>query len=108
MHSLPWTIFPVALSIAGLLALAACGTGPRLVNETDHGATVIYPVTQDADVLSSHARRTALALMSEKCPTGYHIVREGEVPNVGKTIDHAWMGQVVMDKRWAIQFTCKE
>jgi len=79
-----------------------------MVNETERGGTVIYPVAQDTDVLASDARRTALRLMTEKCLAGYRIVREGEVPNVGRTADKAWMGQVVMDKRWAVQFTCKE
>lgn len=95
------------------LALASCASNTEIVNETASGGTVLYPYLEEQDVLSSQERRDALRLISEKCPAGYRISREGEVPRIDQTVDRAWMGQLSRDgqvsreKRWAILFTCK-
>jgi len=74
---------------------------------------VLYPYIDEQDVLSSPERRDALGLLSEKCPAGYRISREGEVPRIDEAVDRAWMGQLSRDgqvsreRRWAILFTCK-
>ena len=74
---------------------------------------MLYPYIEEQDVLTSQERRDALRLLGEKCPAGYRIAREGEVPNIDQAVDRAWMGQVSRDgqvsreKRWAIQFACK-
>jgi len=95
------------------LALASCATNAQLVNETASGGTVLYPYIDEQDVLSSPERRDALRMLSEKCPAGYRISREGEVPRIDEAVDRAWMGQLSRDgqvsreRRWAILFTCK-
>jgi hypothetical protein len=93
--------------------LVSCASNAQLVNETATGGTVLYSYVEEQDVLTSPGRKDALLLLGEKCPAGYRISREGEVPSVGQAVDRAWMGQVSRDgqvsreKRWAIQFTCK-
>ena len=95
------------------LLLAGCASNVEIVNETASGGTVLYPYLEEQDVLSSQERRDALRLLSEKCPSGYRISREGEVPRVDQSVDRAWMGQLSRDgqvsreRRWAILFTCK-
>lgn len=106
--------------ITQLLLLAAisfsiisCAPSARIVNETASGGTVIYPYYEEQDVLTSPARRDALHLLDEKCPTGYRISREGQIAQINQAVDRAWMGQVSRDgqtnreNRWAIQFVCK-
>ena len=95
------------------LTLASCAPNAQIVNETATGGTVLYPYVEEQDVLSSAERRDALRLLSEKCPAGYRISREGEVPRIDQAVDRAWMGQMSRDgqvsreRRWAILFTCK-
>ena len=74
---------------------------------------MLYPYIEEQDVLTSSERRDALRLLEEKCPAGYRISREGEVPRIDQAVDRAWMGQVSRDgqvsreKFWAILFACK-
>jgi hypothetical protein len=93
--------------------LASCISSAQIVNESASGGTVLYTYVEEQDVLSSPGRRDALHLLEEKCPAGYRISREGEIPRVDQAVDRAWMGQlsrdgqVTREKRWAIQFSCK-
>jgi hypothetical protein len=102
----------VGLVIASFLA-ASCTPSARIVNETATGGTVLYTYVEEYDVLTSPGRKDALRLLDEKCPTGYRITREGEVPRISKAVDRAWMGQVSSngqvsrEKDWAILFTCR-
>ncbi len=93
--------------------LASCAPNAQLVNETATGGTALYSYVEEQDVLTSPGRQDALRLLGEKCPAGYRISREGEIPRVDQAVDRAWMGQLSRDgqvsreKRWAIQFACK-
>jgi hypothetical protein len=93
--------------------LAGCATNAQLVNETAIGGTVFYSYVEEQDVLTSPGRQDALRLLEDKCPTGYRISREGEVPRIDQAVDRAWRGQISRDgqvsgeRRWAIQFSCK-
>jgi hypothetical protein len=93
--------------------LASCIPNAQIVNETATGGTALYSYVEEQDVLTSPGRKDALRLLGEKCPTGYRISLEGEVPRVDQAVDRAWMGQVSRDgqvsreKRWALQFACK-
>lgn len=93
--------------------LASCAPNAQIVNETATGGTVFYSYVEEQDVLTSPGRQDALRLLGEKCPAGYRISREGEVPRIDPAVDRAWMGQissngqVSREKRWAIQFACK-
>ena len=75
---------------------------------------MIYPISNDTDILSSRARQDALRLMDNKCPTGYTVTTQGEVPFLDKNIDRAWSAQMSrnvqdkqLDKMWGIEFLCK-
>jgi hypothetical protein len=93
--------------------LASCIPHAQLVNETATGGTALYSYVEEQDLLTSPGRNDALLLLEEKCPAGYRIAREGEIPRVDQAVDRAWMGQlsrdgqVSRDRRWAIQFSCK-
>jgi hypothetical protein len=105
--------YPLVVMVGLSLTLASCASNAEIVNETASGGTVLYTYFEEQDVLSSQERRDALRLISEKCPAGYRISREGEVPRVDQAVDRAWMGQLSRDgqvsreRRWAILFTCK-
>ncbi|ULA63051.1 MAG: hypothetical protein LZF86_100049 [Nitrospira sp.] len=66
-----------------------------------------FSIQSEADVFSSDGRHDAQRIMQEKCPTGIHIVKEGEVPKVSKAADRAWGPQIGTDRIWGIQFACK-
>lgn len=95
------------------IASAGCASSASLVNETATGGTVIYTYIEEQEVLSSSGRKDALRIFEDKCPGGYRISREGQIAQVDKAVDRAWMGQlsrngqVSLEKRWAIQFVCK-
>ena len=93
--------------------LAGCALNAQLIDETATGGTVLYSYVEDQDVLNSPGRQDALRLLEDKCPTGYRISHEGEVPRVDQAVDRAWRGQISRDgqvsreKRWALHFVCK-
>ena len=101
------------LLVVASFTLASCIPNAQLVNETATKGTVLYSYVEEQDVLTSPGRKDALLLLEEKCPAGYHIAREGEVPRIDQAVDRAWMGQLSRDgqvskeRRWAIQFSCK-
>ena len=103
----------LAMLVVLSLTLASCAPNAQLVNETATGGAVLYSYIEEQDVLTSPGRQDALRLLGEKCPAGYRISREGEVPRIDQAVDRAWMGQVSSngqvsrEKRWAIQFACK-
>ena len=112
-HHAPSLGIQLMLLIVFSFTLASCASNAQLVNETATGGTVLYSYIEEQDVLTSPERQDALLLLEEKCPAGYRIARQGEVPNVDQAVDRAWMGQLSRDgqvsreKRWAIQFACK-
>ena len=88
------------------LSFAACGHDATLTYETATGGLATWSVQSDGDILSSAGRRDALRLIKGKCPQGFRIVKEGEVPKVSRSADRAWRGQMGTDRLWGIQFAC--
>jgi hypothetical protein len=111
-HDPPWGN-RLAVLVALSMTIASCAPTVQIVNETAAGGTILYSYIEEQDVLTSSDRRDALSLLEEKCPRGYRISREGEVPRIDQAVDRAWMGQVSRDgqvsreRRWAIQYACK-
>lgn len=111
-HAPSWGIQLMLLVVVSF-TLASCIPYAQLVNETATGGTVLYAYVEEQDVLTSPGRKDALLLLEEKCPAGYRIAHEGEVPRVDQVVDRAWMGQLSRDgqvsreRRWGIQFSCK-
>ena len=103
----------LAVLIVFSFTLASCIPHAQIVNETSTGGTAVYTYVEEQDVLTSPGRKDALLLLEEKCPAGYRISGEGEIPRIDQAVDRAWMGQLSRDgqvsreKRWAIQFACK-
>ncbi len=115
-RSEPWELtwrHRLAVLVVCSFTLAGCTPNAQLINETATAGTVLYSYVEEQDVLTSPGRHDALRLLEDKCPAGYRISREGEIPRVDQTIDRAWRGQISRDgqvsreKRWAIQFVCK-
>ena len=57
--------------------------------------------------MGSPYRREALKVMAEKCPAGYHVVKDGQVQSYssGSSVEGA-EGEAGT-RRWGIQFECK-
>ena len=96
-----------------MVAFTHCASNARILNETESGGTVVYTYFEERDVLSSAGRTDALRLIDEKCPAGYRVSQEGQLAQINRAVDRAWMGQISRDgqpsreKRWAVQFVCK-
>jgi hypothetical protein len=95
------------VSIILLAATLGCASEATLVKDTPEGGLVSYAFQTENEVLTSSRRREALRLIADKCPNGSRIVREGEMPNVSKTADRAWRGQIGMNRQWGVQFVCQ-
>ena len=108
-----WGRIYLTVGICCLTLQLGCASSAKFISESDQGGTVVYPYFDDADVLSSTSRRDALQLIEMKCPSGYRVSREGQIPRISQAVDQAWKGavsgngQVSYEKKWAIQFTCK-
>ena len=111
-RELAWSHRLAVLALCSF-TLAGCAPNAQLIDETVMGGTILYSYVEEQDELTSPGRQDALHLLEDKCPTGYRIFQEGEVPRVDQAVDRAWRGQisrdgqVSRDKRWAIQFVCK-
>lgn len=93
-------------SLCALLAIS-CSQAALLGQETEHGGVVTYLFREDrGGPMGSPHRREALKLMEKKCPSGYHVVRDGEVRSSGAS---GVEGQErdVTGRRWGIKFQCK-
>ena len=101
-----------ALTAVTLLSwsVLGCEFGTRLVHETPSGGMVAYRIADETDVLHSSSRQKALRIMEEKCPNGYRVITQGQIPRLDKDIDRAWSGQISKnyeDRMWGIEFRCK-
>jgi hypothetical protein len=94
------------VAVVGPAGPAACTTQAAWLSETPRGGTITYSIKDEGEVLSSPARRDALALIEEKCGKDYRIVREGRVARVNQRADRIWQGQITEEMVWAVQFTC--
>ncbi len=96
------------IAMAGLLFLG-CVEGAKLVSETDSGGIVVYPYKSELGPATSPFRPEAIRLIEQRCRKGYHILREGETKGRNRVIESAGgIPEVVAERRWGIQFTCKE
>jgi hypothetical protein len=95
-------------STVAVLALAGCSHPARMLQERPDGGTVVYPVSDDRDVLASAGRTDAIKMIEEKCPHGYRVTKQGETLRINPQIDRAWRGQIASERQWGIEFVCKE
>jgi hypothetical protein len=97
------------LLLAGALvaAVAGCYSKAEIINERPNGGTLVFSYSDDADVLTSTARRDAIEEIRRKCEQGYRIDHEGQIARVDRDVDKNWRDQIGTHKTWAMQFTCR-
>lgn len=91
-----------------LLTCAACSDAVQLVGETETGGVVTYLYKEDrGGPMGSPHRKEALQVIDRKCPSGYTVVRDGEVRGyAGMSSTDGHEGEVT-GQRWGIRFQCK-
>ena len=97
--------------IAGLALLlvgTGCSQAVMLTHETDGGGVVAYLYKDDrGGPVGSPYRKEALALMSKKCPSGYTVLKEGEMLGYSSLSSKEGSEGEVTGRRWGLQFRCK-
>ena len=93
-----------------VVTLVGCADGAKLIQEHETGGVVIYPFKGEQGSLLSSFRKDALAIMKEKCGGGaYDIIREGEAKGRARVVNPIeGQEEVIHERRWGIQFQCKE
>jgi len=78
-----------------------------LTHETDRGGVVAYLYKEDrGGPMGSPYRAEAVTVMENKCPSGYTILKEGDMR--GYASRSSVEGQEgVVGRRWGFQFQCK-
>jgi hypothetical protein len=101
----------VSLGFAAALLcveLAGCSDAVTLTRETDTGGVVTYLFKEDrGGPMGSPHRRDALKVMERKCPSGYTVVKDGEVPGYSGMSSAEGQEGEPSGRRWGIQFRCK-
>ena len=94
--------------LCALLLLSGCSDAVQMTHETEQGGVVTYLYKEErGGPMGSPHRKAALKRIDEKCPSGYFVIRDGEVK--GTPMISSMEGQTDEDsgRRWGIQFRCK-
>ncbi len=96
-------------SMAVLLCLSAgCSDAVTMVRETETGGVVSYLFKEErGGPMGSLHRKEALKAMERKCPSGYAVLKEGELQGYGSMSSVEGQEGEITGRRWGIQFTCK-
>ena len=79
-----------------------------LTHETENGGVVTYLFKEDrGGPMGSPHRREALKVMEKKCPSGYTVLKDGEVRGYNSMSSLDGQEGEVTGQRWGIQFRCK-
>jgi hypothetical protein len=90
-----------------LVLLGGCSDAVHMTHETEQGGVVTYLFKEDrGGPMGSPHRKAALKLIDEKCPSGYTVVRDGEVRGGSMSSVEGQEGEIA-NRRWGIQFRCK-
>lgn len=93
--------------MAALLS-AGCSDAVQLTHETEAGGVVTYLFKEDrGGPMGSPHRKEALKVMENKCPSGYMVIRDGEVRGYGSMSSVEGQEGEVTGRRWGMQFRCK-
>jgi len=91
-----------------LLICAGCSDAVQLTHETQGGGVVTYLYKEDrGGPMGSPHRKEALSTIEKKCPSGYTVVRDGEVKGYSSISSVEGQEGEVTGRRWGIQFRCK-
>ena len=95
--------------VCALLLATGCAEGAKLVQVTDSGGVVTYPLKRDREsIYASPFRGDALTLIDQQCGGRYTIVREGETK--GRSYASGREGgddEIATQRFWGLQFRCK-
>ena len=97
-----------ALALGAAAMIAGCSEAVLLTHETGQGGVVTYLYKDErGGPMGSPYRREALKVMAEKCPAGYHVVKDEQVQSYssGSSVEGAEGEEGA--RRWGIQFECK-
>jgi len=95
--------------ILGLICLAVgCSDAVTLVRETETGGVATYLFKEDrGGPMGSPHRKGALRMMENKCPSGYQVLKEGELQGYSSLSSVEGQEGEVTGRRWGIHFRCK-
>lgn len=93
----------------GVLGISVgCSHAVLLTHETGQGGVVTYLFKEDkGGPMGSPHRRDALKLIEEKCPSGYIVLKDGEVQGYSSMFSVGGAEGEVSGRRWGIEFRCK-
>jgi hypothetical protein len=101
----PTTVTGLALLF---VCTMGCSQGAMLTHETENGGVVTYLFKEDrGGPMGSRHRREALKLIEKKCPSGYTVLKDGEVQGYSSLSSAEGSEGDVIGRRWGIQFRCK-
>lgn len=96
------------LAVALLGATAGCSDAVTLVKETATSGVVTYLFKEErGGPMGSPHRKGALKVMEKKCPSGYVLLKEGEVQGYGSMSSVEGLEGEATGRRWGMQFICK-
>jgi len=91
-----------------LFAYAGCSQAVMLTHETEQGGVVTYLFKEDrGGPMGSPHRREALKVMEKKCPSGYTVLKDGEVQGYSSMSSVEGTESETIGRRWGMQFRCK-
>ena len=91
-----------------LFACAGCSQAVMLTHETERGGVVTYLFKEErGGPMGSPHRREALKVMENKCPSGYTILKDGEVQGYSSMSSVEGAESETIGRRWGMQFRCK-
>src|SRR5215475_1247984 len=94
--------------LAFVLVCAGCSQAVMLTHETEDGGVVTYLFKEDrGGPMGSPHRREAIKVMEKKCPSGYTILKDGEVQGYSSMSSVEGAEGETIGRRWGMQFRCK-
>lgn len=97
-----------AVVVALVCISAGCSDAVTLVKETATSGVVSYLFKEErGGPMGSPHRKEALKVMEKKCPSGYVVLKEGEVPGYGSLSSVEGEEGEATGRRWGMQFICK-
>jgi hypothetical protein len=101
----PWT---EVIWLVVLVANVGCSQAVSLTHKTETGGVVTYLFEEDrGGPMGSAHRRDAFKVIEERCPSGYSILKDGEVQGYSSMSSVQGAEGEASGRRWGIQFRCK-
>jgi hypothetical protein len=91
-----------------LVISAGCSQAVLMTQETENEGIVTYLFKEDrGGPMGSPHRRDALKLIEDKCPSGFSILKDGEVLGYSSMSSVQGAEGEMTGRRWGVQFRCK-